>query len=101
MNIEQAEGQLAEFEGKSVTVVIPIRGTVFQSVFGMLKIEHDWEHHIISYELINYTFDTVISFQAHDVQKIATPLKPSTSNFVAKIFLKPDTFMQQSKLDHA
>lgn len=99
MNLEQVEGQLAEFEGHDVSVAIPIRGTVCQVFFGKLEIVHDWAQHIILYQLGFYP-DAVISFQAQDVQCIVTVPATTNNGLLAKITLKPDTFMEQSRLDH-
>lgn len=96
MNLEQVEGQLSEFEGKDVSVAVPIRGTVCQVFFGKLEIRHNWEQHIISYEIGFYP-DTAISFQAQDVHRIVPAPNETLS---ATILLKSDTWMEQSKYSH-
>jgi len=91
MNIEQVEGQLSEFEGKPVSVALPIRGTVVQMFYGNLEITHDWENHLIIYRLRFYP-DTSINFQAQDVQKITIN---SFEEIMASIVLKSDAHMEQ------
>lgn len=91
MNVEQVEGQLSEFEGKPVSVTLPIRGTVVQVFYGNLEITHDWENHLIIYKLRFYP-DTSINFQAHDVLKITTTPMQEVS---ASIVLKSDIQMEQ------
>ena len=97
MNLEQIEGQLAEYEHMTVSVAIPIRGTVCQIFFGVLHIVHDWENHIIRYEIGFYP-DAAVSFQAQDVHKIEN--KPN-NQLAASITLKSDTTLEQSKYNHA
>lgn len=97
MNLEQAEGQLSEFDGCPVSIILPIRGTVVQSFFGTLKISHNWDDHIILYSVKFYP-DTEISFQAQDVEKI---IPRPNDDLDANIILKSDTWMEQSKLQTA
>ena len=96
MNLEQIEGQMAEFDGMMVSVTVPIRGSIYQAFFGHLHIGHNWEEHIILYEIRHYP-DASISFQAQDVQSI-TPT--NTPELVARIVLKSDAPMEKSKFDH-
>lgn len=96
MNIEQVEGQMAEYEHQTISVAIPIRGTICQVFFGELHIQHNWADHIISYEIGFYP-DAAITFQAHDVQKIVS--KPN-NQLAASIVLKSDSWLEQSKLHH-
>jgi len=100
MNIEQVEGQLAEFDGNEVSVILPIRGTVLQTFYGRLEIKHDWENYIILYSIKFYP-DVEVSFQAHDVQKIILyPYESSdvnSMNIVASIVLKGDTWLEQPR----
>lgn len=93
MNIEQVEGQLSELDGKSVSVTIPIRGTVIQTFYGQLAVKNDWENHIIRYSLRFYP-DADINFQAQDVHKI---IPHPTENLDANIILKSDTWLEQEK----
>jgi hypothetical protein len=94
MNLEQVEGQLAEFEGKPVSVTLPIRGSVCIIFGGDLKIEHDWENHIISYQV---GFNHCVHFEAKDVESIAVMNDMST----ASVVLKSDAPMEKSKFSHS
>ena len=69
MSFEQLEGHLAQYEGKTVSVAVPIRGTVYVAYYGNLSINHDWENHAIYYSIRLHP-DSDINFQAHDVEKI-------------------------------
>lgn len=93
MNIEQVEGQLSELHGKSVSVTVPIRGTVYQTFFGHLDIKHDWENHIIRYSLRFYP-DADVNFQAQDIHKI---ISHPSEYLDANIILKSDSWMEQEK----
>jgi len=97
MNLEQVEGQMAEFEHQTISVAIPIRGTVCQVFFGELHINHDWVNHTISYEIGFYP-DAAISFQAQDVHKI---VPHPTNQLVAAVTLKSDSSMEKSKYENA
>lgn len=91
MNIEQVEGQMNEFKGKTIAVAIPIRGTVHQTFYGDLEIHHDWENHLIIYS-IKFHPDSDINFQAHDVHKIIP--KPN-EEVHASVILKSDTWLNE------
>lgn len=95
MNLEQIEGHLAEFEGKKVSVTVPIRGTAHMIFSGNLQIEHDWENHTISYRVDGS--NPFIHFQAKDVESMCA----TQDNSMASIVLKSDTWMEQSKYTHA
>jgi hypothetical protein len=97
MNIEQVEGQLAEFEGNQIFVVLPIRKTVSQRFYGKLSIYHKWEDHIISYE-VKLDLNSSVRFQAHDVHSIVPT--PTTDGRSIEVNLKSDTFMEQSNYNH-
>lgn len=95
MSFEQMEGHLAEYEGKQISVVIPIRGTVHFSYYGNLAINHDWANHSIYYSIRLHP-DSDINFQAQDVEKIIP--KPN-SELDATIILKSEE--ERYKLHHA
>jgi hypothetical protein len=97
MNLEQVEGQMSEYEHQTISVAIPIRGTVCQVFFGDLHIVHNWAEHTISYEIGFYP-DAAITFQAQDVHKIVP--KPN-NQLAAAVILKSDTTMEQFKSSHA
>lgn len=86
MSLEQLEGQMQEYEGKTIAVAIPIRGTVFNTFYGELTINHDWANHAIYYSIRLHP-DQDINFQAQDIQKITE--KPN-ENLEASVQLKGD-----------
>jgi len=94
MNIEQIEAQLAEFDGKLISVALPIRGTICQFFYGNLKIIHDWDNTRIIYSVKFYP-DTEITFQAQDVYQITTTPSKVLS---ATVSLKSDSWLEQSRL---
>lgn len=97
MNLEQVEGQMAEYEGKSVGVAIPIHGSIVQMIFGTLTIVHNWTEHIILYE-IHLQPDFAVSFQAQDIHKI---VNAPNENLAATIYLKRDEHdSEKPRLDH-
>ncbi len=91
MSFEQIEGHLASYEGKQVSVAVPIRGTVCANYFGNLVISHDWENHRIYYSVRFYP-DADLNFQSHDVHKI---IPTPTPELEAAIILKSDVSMEQ------
>lgn len=92
MNIEQVEAQLSEFEHDTISVIVPIRGTVVLTFCGKLIIKHDWENHIILYSAGE------VCFQAPDVERI---IEHSGLLIDATVMLKSDAPMEKSKLTHA
>ena len=90
MNTEQVEGQLQEYDGKTVSVALPIRGTCHLQYFGNLNITHNWEDQdgFILYSL-RFMPDQVIAFRAPDVLKIIPNTNPNDEE-MATIYLKPD-----------
>lgn len=86
MSFEQIEGTLAEYEGKQISVAIPIRGTIHFNYYGNLVIMHDWSNHAIHYSIKLHP-DSDINFQAHDVEKVIP--KPN-AELEATIVLKSE-----------
>lgn len=86
MSFEQLEGHLAEFEGKQISVAIPIRGTAYIGYYGNLAINHDWANHAIYYSIRLHP-DSDINFQAHDVEKI---IEKPNAELEATIVLKSE-----------
>lgn len=92
MNIEQVEGQLQEYKEKTVSVAVPIRGTVHLQFFGPLNITSNWEDRdgFILYSL-RYLPDQVVAFRAQDVMKIEINTDPAHEE-LATIYLKSDEY---------
>lgn len=90
MNIEQVEARLQEYDGKTVSVALPIRGTVHMQFFGPLHITHNWEDRdgFILYSL-RFMPDQVIAFRAGDVLKIQVNTNPGDEE-LATIYLNGD-----------
>lgn len=90
MNIEQIEAQLQEYNEKTVSVAVPIRGTVHLQFFGPLAITSNWEERdgFILYSL-RYLPDQVVAFRSQDVLKIEQNTNPEDEE-LATIYLKPD-----------
>lgn len=90
MNTEQVEGQLQEYEGKPVSVAVPIRGTCHLQFFGNLHITNNWEERdgFILYSL-RFLPDQCVCFRAPDVLKIVVNTEP-TDEMLATIHLKTD-----------
>jgi len=90
MNIEQIEAQLQQYDGNTVSVAVPIRGTVHLQFFGPLHITHNWEDRdgFILYSL-RFMPDQVIAFRSADVMKIVTNTNPNDEE-IATIYLNGD-----------
>ena len=95
MNIEQVEGQLAQYKGKLVAVCVPIRGTIHQTFYGHLEIVESWEDHKFILYTVNFWPDADVNFRAGDVLKITD--KP-TANIAASILLITDEWKAHQKL---
>ena len=93
MNTEQVEGQLQEYDGKMLSVALPIRGTCYMHFFGYLHITHNWEERdgFILYSL-RFMPDQVVAFRAQDILKIVPNTNPNDEQ-LATIYLNPDEFI--------